>query len=253
MRINTVRQKVRDGKPTIGTFMGLGSPNVAELLAHAGFDWLVIETEHNALDVAQVEHMLMAMNGTETIPLVRVPSSDQVFIQRALDIGGMGIVVPMVKTAAEAQTIVRATRYPSQGTRSFGALRASNYTHDYETYFNQANDNILVVLIVETREAVENLDAIAAVPGVDVLFFGMFDLCLAYGLNPFEMPFPEIDAIVERAIAISQQTDVAVGFGASTPEEQQQRAKQGITFLSYGTDYNLLVEAAQNGIQAFKE
>ena len=90
MRTNWVREKIRSGQPTIGCFMGLGSPNLAELLAHAGYDWLVIETEHNALDSAQIEHMLMAMNGTETIPIVRIPSANPVFIQRALDIGGMG-------------------------------------------------------------------------------------------------------------------------------------------------------------------
>src|SRR6185295_2072214 len=119
MRDNWVLERVHSGKPTIGCFMGLGSPNVAELLASAGFDWLVIETEHNGLDSAEVEHMLMAVSGTETVPLVRIPSSSHVYIQRALDMGAMGIVVPLVKTAAEAQAIVRATRLPPQGTRSW--------------------------------------------------------------------------------------------------------------------------------------
>jgi len=110
MRDNWVRNKLRAGEPTLGCFLGLGSPNVAELLAHAGFDWLVVETEHNGLDSAEIQHMLMAMNGTNTIPLVRVPSANPVFIQRALDIGAMGIVVPMVRTADEARAIVAATR-----------------------------------------------------------------------------------------------------------------------------------------------
>ena len=112
MKKNWVREKLKAGDSTIGCFMGLGSPNVAELLSHAGFDWLVIETEHSALDIGQVEHMLMAVKGTETVPLVRLPSSDWVYIQRALDIGAMGIVVPLIRTAADAQAIVRATRYP---------------------------------------------------------------------------------------------------------------------------------------------
>src|SRR3954447_14614597 len=106
MRANWVREKLGAGQPTIGLFLGLGSPNVAEMMAHAGFDWLVIETEHNALDTAETQHMLMAMNGTSAIPIVRLPSASQVHIQRALDIGAMGVVVPLVRTAAEARAIV---------------------------------------------------------------------------------------------------------------------------------------------------
>src|SRR5579862_6219978 len=134
MKKNLVREKLRAGEPAIGCFLGLGSPNVAELLAQAGFDWLVIETEHNALGWAEVEHMLMAMTGTDTVPIVRVPSSHGEHIQRALDIGAMGVLVPMVRSVEEARAIVRATRYPPDGVRSFGPLRASRYTFDNAAY-----------------------------------------------------------------------------------------------------------------------
>src|SRR4029453_4085620 len=117
MKKNWVREKLKAGQSTLGCFLGLGSPNVAELLSHAGFDWLVIETEHSALDTSQVEHMLMAIKGTEAVPLGRLPSGDPVFIQRAVDIGAMGIVIPLVRSANEAKAIVRATRYPPEGTR----------------------------------------------------------------------------------------------------------------------------------------
>lgn len=253
MRTNWVRERLLAGQRACGCFLGMGSPHVAELLAHAGFDWLLIEMEHNALDMAQVEHMLMAMNGTETVPLVRVPSSDPIFIQRALDIGGMGIFVPMVRTVEEAQAIVSASRYPPQGTRSFGPLRASNYTHNYEEYFNRANDNILITLIIETKEAVENMKAIAAVPGIDVLYIGMFDLCLSLGLNPFEMPFPETDEVIERALAIGRRGDAVAGIGEGTPNAFRERAAQGFTFLGYGPDYGLLTSAARAGLDAFKQ
>ncbi|MCE7988649.1 MAG: hypothetical protein DYG89_46430 [Caldilinea sp. CFX5] len=253
MRTNWVRQKLLAQEPTLGCFLGLGSPNVAELLAHAGFDWLVIETEHNGLDAAEVQQMLMALNGTETIPLVRIPSANPVFIQRALDMGALGIVVPLVKSAEEAAAIVRATRYPPHGTRSFGALRASQYTLDNEDYFQRANDNILVVLILETREAVENLEAIAAVPGVDALYFGPFDLCLSLGLNPFQQPHEEVEALYRRAIAISQRQTIAIGMGVSTSAQLHQRRAEGYTMLGYGTDYHLLVAAARAGVTAFKE
>jgi 2-keto-3-deoxy-L-rhamnonate aldolase RhmA len=128
VKTNRVRARLQRGLPTIGCFLGLGSPNVAELLAQAGFDWLVVETEHNGLDSAEIEHMLMAISSSEAVPIVRVASANPVYIQRALDVGGMGILVPLVRTAAEAEGIVRATRFPPHGTRSWGPLRASRYT-----------------------------------------------------------------------------------------------------------------------------
>ena len=184
MKTNQVREKLRAGKTSLGCFVGLGSPNAAELLAHAGFEWLIIETEHSALDSAEIEHMLMAINGAEAVPIVRVPSADPVYIQRALDFGAMGIMVPMVKTVEEAQAVVRATRYPPAGTRGYNPLRAAHYSFDSKDYFYRANDNLLVALILETKEAVQSLEAIASVPGVDVLFLGPFDLCLSLGLDP---------------------------------------------------------------------
>jgi 4-hydroxy-2-oxoheptanedioate aldolase len=252
LKTNWVREKIRAGQASIGSFMGLGSPNVAELLAQAGFDWLVVETEHNGLDSAEIQHMLMAMSGTDTMPIVRIPSANPVFIQRALDMGAMGIVVPLVRTADEARAIVRATRYPPQGTRSFGPLRAEKYTFDRDDYFKRANDNLIVMLILETKEAAENLAEIAAVPGVDVLYFGFMDLCLTHGLNPLHMPFPEIEAIVEGALVIGKKLGVAIGTGASTPAQVQQLQARGYTVIGYGPDYVLMADAARAGLAAFK-
>ena len=253
MRTNFVLEKVRRGEKTFGSFLGMGSATVAELLGHAGCEWLLIEMEHNGLDMAEVEHILMAIGGTDAVPLVRIPSAEPVFIQRSLDIGGMGIAVPMVRTVAEAEAIVRATRYPPEGSRSFGPLRASHYTVEYEAYFERANANILTMLIIETPEAVENLEEIANVEGIDVLFIGAFDLCLSMGLNPFEMPLPEIDAVMERALAVGRSSGKAVGAGVGSPEELQARADQGFNFLSYGPDYMLLTGAIRPGVEAFKQ
>ena len=253
MKTNWVRRKLQAGEATLGTFAGLGSPNVLELMAHAGFDWLVIETEHNGLDAAEIEHMLMAMNGTDAIPIIRIPSANQVFIQRALDMGGLGILVPMVKTAAEAGAIVQATRYPPLGSRSFGPLRAARYSFDNADYFAQANENILVVLILETKEAVANLEAIVAVPGVDGIYLGPFDLCLSLGLDPMQQPFAAVEEIVTRAQALCQANEVAFGIGCSTPQELAARHAQGCTLLGYGTDYSLLANAARGGVMAFQQ
>ena len=251
MRTNWVRERLLAGKPTAGCFTGLGSPLVAELLAHAGYDWLSIEMEHNGLDMAGVQQMLMAMSGTDSIPIARIPSSAPVYIQRALDIGAMGILVPMVRSAAEAEAIVRATRYPPAGARSFGPLRASKYTVEYEEYFERANDNILVVLMLETKEAFDDLEEITAVPGVDAMYAGRFDLSLSLGLNPMqEDSLPPIEAALERALAVGRQNGVAMGYGCGSPEELRMRVDQGFTFMCYATDYNLIVDTARAKLEA---
>ncbi len=252
MQSNFVLEKVRSGEKTFGSFLGMGSATVAELLGHAGCEWLLIEMEHNGLDMAEVEHILMAIGGTNAVPLVRIPSADPVFIQRSLDIGGMGIAVPMVRTVAEAEAIVSASRYPPHGKRSFGPLRASRYTIEYEEYFERANENVLIMLIIETTEAVENLEEIASVPGIDVLFIGAFDLCLSLGLNPFDMPLPEIEAVMDRALEVGRSSGVAVGAGAGSPEELKALAARGFTFLSYGPDYQLLAKSIQPGVETFR-
>jgi 2-keto-3-deoxy-L-rhamnonate aldolase RhmA len=228
--------------------MGLGSPTVAELLAYAGFDWLVIETEHSALDAADVQHMLMAMSGTNAVPIVRVQSSNQVFIQRALDIGAMGIVVPLVKSVEEARQVVAATRFPPHGTRSFGPLRAGHFTFDSQDYFERANDNILTILILETRGAVDSLDEIAALPGIDGLYVGEYDLSLSLELNPMHLPLPEIDAVIERLLALTRQTGMAAGIGAGTPDQVRRRRDQGFTLIGYGPEYVMLAGAAREGV-----
>ena len=252
MRTNHVRQKLKEGQATLGCFLGMGSPTVAEQMAHCGFDFIVIEMEHNGLDLAQVQHMLMAVNGTEAIPMVRLPNSDQVFIQRSLDIGALGIVVPLLRSAEQARSVIAATRYPPAGTRGFGPLRASHYTLDYPDYLARANENILVSFLLETREAMEDLEEITAVPGVDALYLGMWDLYLSHGISPLEMPHPEMDRLVERAIAVCRTHNVALGMGSATPQEVAHWRQRGLTFLGYGPDFVLLSNAAQAGIDAFR-
>jgi 2-keto-3-deoxy-L-rhamnonate aldolase RhmA len=253
VKTNQVREKLRAGQPSLGCFVGLGSPNAAELLAHAGFEWLVIETEHSALDSAEIEHMLMAINGTEAVPIVRVPSDDPVYIQRALDFGAMGIMVPMVRTVEEAQAVVRATRYPPAGTRGYNPLRAAHYSFDSKDYFYRANDNLLVTLILETKEAVQNLEAIASVPGVDVLFLGPFDLCLSLGLDPMKQPHPQVEAVIELLLSIAKKTGVGTGIHAFNTDQLQHRQTQGYTMISYSADYVLLAEAARTGLAAYRK
>jgi 4-hydroxy-2-oxoheptanedioate aldolase len=137
------------------------------------------------------------------------------------------------------------------GRRSFGPLRASRYSFDNEDYLRRANDHILVALILETKEAVDNMDAIASVPGIDVLYLGPFDLCLSLGLDPMAQPHPEIDTVLTQMIAVTQKTGVAAGLGVSTPEQLLLYRDKGFRFLGFGSDYSLLAASARTGLAVF--
>ena len=253
MFTNKVRRKILRGECSVGCFMGLGSPNAAELLANSGLEWLVIETEHSAVDIPQTERILMAIKGTDTVPLVRLPAHDKVWIQRSLDIGAMGIVVPLVRTPAEAAEVVSATRFPPEGTRGYGPFRAAQYGYNAEEYFRTANENIIVSLIIETKEMVENLEEIASAPGIDVIHLGPMDLCLSLGLDPFKQPHKEVEEIIERMLEVSEKTGVAIGNHAFSPEQLIEQRKRGFKFISYAQDNAMIFQAVNAAMAALKE
>ena len=163
--------------------------------------------------------------------------------------GAMGVIVPMVKSADEARRVVSATRYTPQGTRRWGSS-ASEHVFDAVDCFERSNDNMLAALIVETKETLDDLEAQAAVPGVDVLTLGPWDMSLALG--PRKLPPPEMDSVLDRALEVGRQTGVAVGHSADTPHELRELQARGVTFLGCGSDYELLAQSARSVLAAFE-
>jgi 2-keto-3-deoxy-L-rhamnonate aldolase RhmA len=249
MNIASLRSKLSAGGTSVGCFLGLGSPAVAELLALVGFDWLMVEMEHNGVDWADVQNMLMAMNGANQSVLVRVPSSNPLEIQRAVDLGADGVMVPMIRNADEARRCVQATRYPPQGTRGFGGLRASRYTLMNVDYFSRTVHDLFVVLIIETKEAIDNIEAIAAEPHVDALMIGAFDLYLSLGLDPLQQPQEPGEEAIARVVSAAQKHGRVVGCAAGSVTEFQKRCAQGVQMLAT-SDYSLLIKAAQSTVSA---
>jgi 4-hydroxy-2-oxoheptanedioate aldolase len=182
MRENTVKTKWRAGEITYGAWLTIPSSLSAEALAHQGYDWICIDMQHGAIDYAAAFSMLTAMGATPTIPFVRVPWNDFSIINRVLDAGAMGVIVPMVNSADEARAAVSACRYAPKGARSWGPIRASiAFGADY---FQRADDEIACIVMVETKQAVERLDDILAVPGIDAVYVGPSDLSITLGLPP---------------------------------------------------------------------
>ena len=151
MKKNRVKQLLHSGKPTLGSWIQIGHPDVAEIMANMGFDWLVLDNEHGPYSTETTQLLIQAMSSTDTVPIVRVPWNDMVEIKRALDIGAYGVVIPMVNSKEEALHAVRACKYPPTGLRGVGPRRASRYGLDMKEYLRQANDEILIVIQIETQ------------------------------------------------------------------------------------------------------
>lgn len=180
--MNPVKEKLKAGKSTVGTWVNMGNPDVSEQLSILGFDWLTFDLEHGVMTIPDVQRMMQAMNGTDCIPLVRVPNNEPVYFKWALDMGAYGIVVPNVNTREEASRAVRACLYPPQGIRGCGPRRASRYYSEMAKYVETFNNDVLVVVMIESEAGLNNIEEIVSVEGVDAVFIGPDDLSLNLGI-----------------------------------------------------------------------
>lgn len=182
MRMNAVKAKWRAGEVTYGAWLGIASSYSAEVMAHQGYDWICIDMQHGMIDFPAAVTMLQAISTTETTPFVRVPWNDFSIINRVLDAGAMGVIIPMVNSTEEARAAVSACRYYPEGARSYGPTRVTQYAG--ADYYQHANAEVACIPMIETKQAVEQLDAILDVPGIDAVYVGPADLSVTLGLPP---------------------------------------------------------------------
>lgn len=243
MFTNLVKSRLTSGLPTVGHWISLPSPSVVELMASFQMDWLVMDTEHSPIQGERLEDLLRALRGTDVVPIVRVAANDVALIKQALDRGGYGVVVPLVNTAEQAQAAVAAAKYPPEGIRGVAGTRVTRYGMDLPDYFTRWNSQVVVVCQIETAEALANVDAIAAVPGVDVLFIGPNDLSANLG-HFRQFDHPEFLSAVDRIVTAARRHGIAVGYMCNSAEEVLQKVDQGFRFVSAGSDARLLGAAA---------
>ncbi len=240
---NEFRQRLLRGETLLGTMLTLPSPSVAELLSGCGFDWLFIDGEHGPLGTGELLAILQAI-GKRTTTLVRVPGRAGVAIQQALDLGADGVIIPQVNTAAQAAAVVRQARYAPQGGRGVGLARAHGYGFDFQNYLTTANERISVVVQAEHVEAVENIEEIVRVPGVDAVLLGPYDLSASLGRTG-QLDDPTVVAAIDRVIEVCQRAQKPIGyFGVSAAAIQPLR-ERGCTLLVAGVDTLLLGSAAR--------
>jgi 4-hydroxy-2-oxoheptanedioate aldolase len=232
---NRFKAALRHDRALIGFWLNLMSPTVTEIAAGAGFDWLLIDMEHTANDLSDILGHLRAVDYRVVEPVVRVPSTDPALVKRLLDLGARTILFPFIQSADEARVAVSATRYPPYGVRGVsGASRANGYGR-IANYFARASDNICVLVQVETRDSLQNVDAIARVEGVDGVFIGPSDLAADWGF-PGEWRRPEIlNAILAAAVQI-RGAGKAAGFLSLDEQESLDFIAAGFKFLAVGVD-----------------
>lgn len=251
---DSLKQRLRSGRPTFGTWLALGCPTVAEALALLGPDWLVIDTEHAAVDEQTLEEMIRAIAaaGTDVTPLVRVAANDLALIKKALDRGAMGVLVPLISSPEEARQVVAACRYPPEGVRGAAGTRASRYGLSLADYFATWNERVLVGVQIETRSALESVEAIARVDGVDLLFVGPNDLSASLGLFR-RFDHPEYRAAVRRILDAARSAGKAAGYMARDAEEADAVAREGFQFVSVTSDLRLLMGAASSAFERLRK
>ena len=253
-RVLAFKEKLRKGHTVIGAWLSLTDPVSAEVLGRTGFDFIIVDTEHGgAWDLKDVQAMLMALNGTSTVPIVRVPWNDHVRIKLMLDLGVEGILAPMVSTVAECRDLVAACKYPPAGRRGSGPRRASNYYRELRDYQAIANDAIFVMPQIENIATVDILDEYLAVPGIDAVAIGPNDMSGTAGVYPNRY-HPTIIAAVDKICAAGKAHGVPVCLGVNTPpEEQRAWVEKGVRLLTVAGDLDLLVSGARNSLKATKD
>jgi 4-hydroxy-2-oxoheptanedioate aldolase len=243
--MKSLKSRIRNGEAVNGCWLNLGSPVTAEMVGIAGFDWVLIDLEHGNGTEADVLHQLQALKSTEATAIVRVESGRGERISRMLDMGAAGVMVPKVNTGAEAREVIDGLRYPPGGSRGVAKMvRAAGYGKWATDYISNADDNIVGVLQIETKYALDNLDEIAAIDGVDVLFIGPSDLSMSLGIFG-EFANPIFKAAVKSIVAAAQKAGKATGILIFNPDDYRMYHDMGIRFIACGSDGAFVTEGAR--------
>jgi 2-keto-3-deoxy-L-rhamnonate aldolase RhmA len=247
---NELKVALAERRRLIGLWCNFASGATVEALADAGFDWLLLEMEHAPNELASLHQQLMALKGSATLPIVRVPVLDITIVKRVLDLGAPSLMIPNVRNAAEARAAVSYTRFAPEGLRGVASsTRAGGYTRTSD-FLARANDEVALVLQIESREAVGELDAICRTPGVDAVFIGPSDLAAEMGYRG-QSRHPSVLAVIKQAVAVAQAANKSIGI-LYTDGELEAFLDMGINLTAVGSDMHLLVRGADALAKRFK-
>lgn len=250
-----IRKRLLDGGVVVGSWISSASPIVAELMADTGFDFLCVDVEHSAVDLAQVQQIFQAIaaGNPACAPMVRLHGVDYALVKRFMDAGARGVVAPLVRTVAEVKLLLDAVKYPPLGNRGVGYCRANRYGRALQAEFSRANDLNLVAVQIEHIDAVSNLDEILGVRGVDAAFIGPYDLTASMGITA-EFENPEYVAVKARILESCRRHGVAPGIHVVQPDHDalQQAINEGYRLIAYSLDTTILAAGCQTAIASIK-
>lgn len=251
---NELRKKLQEGKSVFGTWIMTSGLDTAEILAYAGADFIMIDGEHGSMDLETAGRMVSLIKRTATAPLIRVAWNEMSLIKRGLDTGADGIMVPMVNTKAEAEQVVRFCKYPPTGVRGMGASRAVLFgagAPEFKDYYAKANEEVLVIVQIEHYTAVENVEEILSVPGIDIAFIGPGDLSMSMGL-PGQMNHPDVQEKCRKVVDACNRHHVVPGI-MTWAGGIQQHLDMGFKLLIGGIDSAILLNGAKALVKEFKD
>lgn len=237
LKDNLLKTALQDNQVTIGSWLSIPSPIVAEIIAQAGFPWLVVDLEHSVIDLKSMQAMFIAMELNQCIPLARLSGKDPNQTKRVLDAGAYGIIAPMINTAEEAEMMVNAVKYPPFGKRGVGLARAQGYGMKFDDYKEHFNQHSIVICQIEHKEAVENIDDILSVKGIDGIIIGPYDLSGSYGI-PGEFENPLILEAEQKVLDSAKRNGIPAGIHVVHPNTENLllNIKKGFKFIAYGVD-----------------
>jgi 2-keto-3-deoxy-L-rhamnonate aldolase RhmA len=250
---NRVKKKLQSGELTFGSWITIPNPAVAEIMALVGFDFLVIDTEHGAINVESVQTLIQAMGATEVTPLVRLAGSQRMSVNKILDTGPYGVIVPMVNSRDEAEAAVRAVLFPPEGARGIGLGRAHGFDPERRAqYLKIANSLMLVGSQIEHPDAVDRVEEIVTTPGIDLVFLGLADLSGSMGYSG-EPGHPAVAKAIEKVVYTARRAGVPLGIPVGGPEDVAARVKQGFQFFHLGADMVYLGQACKRRLREARQ
>ena len=249
-----LRERIRSGGVTIGSWITLGHAGIAEIMAKAGFDWLVVDLEHSVISIDTAGDLIRVIDLCGVAPLVRLTSNHPDQIKRVMDAGAHGIVVPMVNCTDDAARAVAAAHYAPEGVRGVGRARAQGYGVRFKEYFAWQKLNAVVIVQIEHKDALDCIDGILSVPGVDGLIIGPYDLSCSMGI-PGQFDHPDFLAAMERIRAAARRLGVAAGLHIVEPDREllERTLREGYRIIAYSVDIRLLDVGARQGLRHFRE
>ena len=250
----SLKKKLINNELTLGSWITIGSSSVVEVMATAGFEWLCIDMEHTSIDLETAKMLITTIHANNMKALVRVSKNEEVAIKKVMDMGADGVIVPMVKSKEEAQMAVDFVKYPPVGKRGVGLYRAQNYGLGFEEYKKWVDEESVIIAQIEHIDAVNNIDEILNVEGIDGTIVGPYDLSGSMGI-PGEYYVSEVQDAILRVKEACKKYNKPYGFHVieSNPENLQKRIDEGCTFLAYSLDFFFLGDSARLGMKKIKE